>query len=197
MPIDVQTARQILNKLFQDIKPVKHRGPVRLGPGAQIPRGSVIRFQYRNWKHDPYPVVIVSSMSWAPMRKPDGEVLQPFIKGINLNYLTPFDFKRIIRNCGNPAFSYMGSIRGDMVLRRAFRYYLIGFGNIVNLQMLDCQEIMMARDISKAYDPNQIDAIKQSILKQLEQQANVKASELTATAPVEAQPMEAGIGEAE
>jgi hypothetical protein len=131
------------------------------------------------------------------MRKPDGGFVQPFIKGINLNYLTPFDFRRIIRNCGNPTFSYVGSIKGDMVLRHAFRYYLIGFGNIVNLQMLDCQEIMMARDISKAYDPNQIDAIKQSILRQLEQQANIKASELTATAPVEAQPMEAEVGEGE
>ena len=205
MPLNVQTARQILNNLFQNIQPV--RGPRSVGVGGQIPRGSIIRFGYRNWKHDPYPVVIVTDVSWAPRQKMNGGIEQPFIKGINLNYLTSFDFQRIVRNCGNAAFSY-NTIMGDNQLKRAYRHYVVGFDNIQNLQLLNCDDIVAARDISRAYDPNQIDAIKQSIQKQLEQQVNVKAEELSqsqqkfdfmqqAPEPMPGQQMELPFGEVE
>jgi hypothetical protein len=176
MPLNAQTARQVLNNLFQKIQPV--RGPRSVGIGGQIPRGSIVRFGYRNWKHDPYPVIIVTDVSWAARRRMDGGIEQPFIKGINLNYLTLFDFQRIVKNCGNAAFSY-NSIMGDNQLKRAYRHYLVGFDNIQNLQMLNCEEVVMARNISREYDPNQTDAIRQSIQRQLEQQANIKAEELS------------------
>jgi small nuclear ribonucleoprotein (snRNP)-like protein len=171
MPNQIQSARQILNSLFQNIK------SPGVATGGNIPKGSVIRFGYRNWRRDPYPVVIVTSVSWGQVRKTDGRIEQPFIKGINLNYLTPFDFQRIIKNCGSPAFSYQ-SIMGDKALTKAYRHYLVGFDNILNLQMLDCREILSAREVSRAYDPNQADAIKESIRRQLQQQANVKADEM-------------------
>lgn len=173
---NIQTARQILNSLFQEVRPMQG-GPKPVAVGGMIPRGSVIRFHYRNWKHDPYPVLIVTSISWAARPKMNGGIEQPFIKGINLNYLTPFDFQRIIKNCGNAGFSYR-SVMGDRTLSHAYRHYLVGFDNIVSLQMLDCKDILAARDVTRAYNPNQADAIKQAILRQLQQQANVKSSEL-------------------
>ncbi|MCK9459720.1 MAG: hypothetical protein M0R80_08785 [Proteobacteria bacterium] len=203
MPLNVQTARQILNNLFQNIQPV--RGPRSVGVGGQIPRGSIIRFGYRNWKHDPYPVVIVTDVSWAARQRTNGGIEQPFIKGINLNYLTSFDFQRIVINCGNAAFSY-NTIMGDNQLKRAYRHYVVGFDNIQNLQMLNCDDIVAARDISRAYDPNQMDAIKQSIQRQLEQQVNIKAEELSQPqqqkfdfmqTPGAGQQMELPFGEAE
>ena len=170
MPLSTKldTVRTTLNNLFQKVEST---------PGG-VRKGSIVRFMYRGWKHDPYPIVIVTDVNVAPVYRSDGRVIEPRIRGLNLNYLTFNSFNRVLQNCGDAGFSYR-SIMGNRDLLNAFRHYKFGFGNIVNLEILDCEAIKSAAMVTRAYDPNQADAIKEAIRQQLEQRANITAEQMT------------------
>ena len=87
----------MVQSLFQPVT----KGPVA-NPDPNTPadpivrKGSLISFNYMFMKHDPYPMVIVTDIMYGRR-----------IRGVNLNYLTFRDIKRMLDQFGeNPAFSY-------------------------------------------------------------------------------------------
>jgi len=148
--------------------------PVSSYPGKksvglfQVAKGSLIRFQYTLWKHDPYPLLIVTD------RLPDGDV-----RGVNLRYLTLNYVVFLIQHyCGKPV-SY-GNLRANDLFVRSFRRFK-SFG-MRNIEMLDCDLILKTIDIIRTYDPNQEQAMREAVQKQLQRQVNPTAEDLSMAA---------------
>lgn len=129
-----------------------------------LKKGSLITFNYMFWKHDPYPLLIVSNV-----------IQGKFIKGVNLHYLTFPYIKNLIKNCNNPAFSYQ-TIKGDRYISNAFRGYK--WNGIRQIKYLDCDFILNAMGLTRGIDVNQLDAIKKSVQDQVGKQMGIKAEDL-------------------
>jgi hypothetical protein len=134
---------------------------------AQVTTGSLIRFQYTMWKHDPYPMLIVMD------RLPNGD-----IRGINLRYLTLNYVVFLIRQYCWRQFSYQNVAMNDIFVKSFRRYKSFGMRNI---EMLDSDFILKTIDIIRTHDPNQEKAMRESIQKQLQKQMNPTAEELQAS----------------
>lgn len=143
-------------------------------PNFFIKQGSLISFSYQFWVHDPYPVIIVTKST-------PGYI----IKGININYLTfPF-IKNLLRaNCNNTGFSWQ-NVKGDKYIESAFRSYK--WNGIRQVKTLDCTFLLDVMATVRANDPNQIQAIKESIREQINRTVNPKA-EPTTEQPMNQQP---------
>ena len=156
-----QTPKMHMAGLF---KPVRG-GPKKVGLG-EVRSGAVIRFNYTLWKHDPYPLVIVTD------RMPDGDV-----RGVNLRYFILNYVVQMIRNyCGKPGFSFR-NIAPNRYFVGAFRRYK-SFG-MRNIEMLDCDLILKTIDMIRTHDPNQQQAMREAVQEQLRKKVNVTAEELT------------------
>lgn len=143
-----------------------------LGPSsARTPtmRGSLITFNYMFHKpgHDPAPLVLVTDI-WAD-----------YVRGINLHYLTFPVIRRLLMPkpgqsvCDSPAFTYQ-YIKGDGYIKSAFRQYKRT--GMLRERKLDCSFIMNALSISRSFDPNEIEAIRQSVREQIRRMANPQAA---------------------
>ena len=159
----------------------------------QVTPGSIVRFNYGQAKHDPYPLVMVTDSNLTPIIKPNGKTIQPRIRGLNLNYFTVNEMSKMILNyCGQQGFSYRSHVKvlGPVIAKR-FRYYKWSLGGVNNLQILDSKQILAIIDMMRAYDPNQADAIKKAAKDQLSKQVNPKAEEIQQAEPQpEQEPME-------
>lgn len=161
---------------FQDQvwTPLEKRGP--LNPA--IGRGSLVNFNYLFYKagHDPSPLVLITDV-WAE-----------YIRGINLHYLTFPVIKKMIYPgpgisvCDNPIFTYQylknNPTAGQYILR-AFRQYKRN--GIDSLKKLDCDFIANSLAISRSFDPNEIEAIRQSVREQINRLMNPQAQALPET----------------
>lgn len=106
----------LLNQAFQPVTPKKRSGP--LNPFIGI--GDLVRFQYTNWKHDPYPMIIVHDSHFVYPTNPGAG---DHLRGVNLNYLTMSAIVYMGQNfCGSQGFNY-GSIVGRRDITAAFRTY--------------------------------------------------------------------------
>lgn len=169
MPNPVQITHGLLDTLFKKVR-----------IGTQLTRGTIIRFYYGQAKTDPYPMVMVTDFTRNVIYLPDGRIINPRIRGLNLNYFTVNEISKLIINyCGNTGFSYR-YIMGDIPTRKRFRHYKWILGGITNLQILDSRQILAVIDIMRAYDPNQADAIRKAAKEQLSKRVNVPAEEMIA-----------------
>ena len=172
MPNPIQITHGLLDTLFKKVR-----------VGTQLTKGTIIRFSYGQAKTDPYPMVMVTDFSQTVVTLPDGRVINPRIRGLNLNFFTANEISKLITNyCGNKGFSYR-YIMGDRPTQKRFRHYKWTLGGISNLQILDSRQIIAVIDIMRAYDPNQADAIRKAAKEQLGKQMNPTAEEMTNEQP--------------
>lgn len=131
--------------------------------------GTLVTFQYKFFKTDPYPLVIITSVNQGQ-----------FIKGINLHYLTFSYIKTVLQtHAGNTSFSW-NQVKLDTYLSNAFRHYKWAGIAWQSFRTLDAQLIVKVANMVRSIDPNEVRAIKQSIREQINQQMNVTADQLSA-----------------
>jgi hypothetical protein len=132
----------------------------KLGPG------SLVQFTYVFAKpnHDKTPLVLITRL------------MNNYIKGINLHYLTFPVIKNILQPsgmnaCNNPSFSY-NMIKSNRQIPEAFRirqYKKIG---ISRLKIMDCNFILNVMGTVRAIDPQEVEAIRNTIRDQLNRTIN-------------------------
>lgn len=163
------------NALFD---PVNMPAPGQVNP--IVGRGSLVTFSYAYHKpgHDAQPLVMVT------------DIWNDYIRGINLHYLDFPTIKKLmfpspgVSVCENPVFTYqylkqkqyIGSSsknkRGGLI--SAFRQYKRG--GVQQLRKLNCSFVANALALSRSFDPNEIEAIRQSVREQIRRLANPEAS---------------------
>ena len=132
-----------------------------------ISRGSLVIFNYSFWKNDPRPLVIVTDYN-----------LNGKMRGINLHYLTYLYIRNILNIASNSqgGFSY-NNIKNDSYIVNSFRSYK--WNGISQIKKFDLKFINQMIDNSRNFDPNQIQAIRQSVNQQLQQQYVSSADNMT------------------
>lgn len=127
-----------------------------------ISKGNLLSFNYMFWKHDPYPLVILTD--YMPGNR---------VRGVNLNYLTFNYVKNILNMYGeNKGFSY-GSIKYDRYIVGAFRSYK--WNGIRQVRKLDSKYLLNLVSTVRSFDKNNLEAIKETIQDQLNKPTNPKA----------------------
>lgn len=160
--------------LFDDFDPLRRIATNQYGvAGRTITKGSLISFQYPksfatipNVIHDPRPMLIVT------------DVWPPYIRGVNLHYLTYPYIKKLLQTWGgNQSFSY-SNIKPDKYVALAFRmYYLKG---IMRPKRLDSEWLNVVLQSARAFDSGEVEKIRSVIEQQIQSRLQIKASELTA-----------------
>lgn len=130
----------------------------------QIKKGSLITFNYSFWKNDAYPLIIVSQI--LPGNK---------IWGVNIHYLTFNYIRNLLKNCGNPSFSYQ-TIKGDNYLKNAYRSYK--WLGIRTVKVLDCNTLLNIMGTIRSFDPADAEIVRKNVQQQLRQQINPKINEV-------------------
>jgi hypothetical protein len=157
-----------LQQMFQRIDqpggrdPFRQIGTSQYGPSVKrIEKGSLIHFKYTNFKHDPYPLVVIT------------DIFPNHIRGVNLHYLTFNYVKQILRqHCDNNMFSYL-TIRGDQFLVNSFRTYKrLG---IKQPKRLDCQFILNVLATVRSFDPAEVEHMRHFVREQLQRQMTPRA----------------------
>ena len=145
---------------------------------STVSRGSLITFNYLFFKpgHDPIPLVLVTDV-WAK-----------YVRGINLHYLTFPAIKKLLfpgpgkSICDSPMFSYQ-YLKGNEYILSAFRQYKRN--GIESLRKLNCEFIVNALSISRSFDPNEIEAIRNSVREQIRKIINPQAAATDAERPTD------------
>jgi hypothetical protein len=149
-----QTMNPAISGLFKSINRKNYQNFLQ--------RGSLIIFNYAMWKHDPYPLVLVTDFIYGQR-----------LRGINLHYLTfPFikDLLRLSYN--NASFSY-GNVKPMQYIVSAFRVYK--WQGIKQIKVLDKDFLLTVMGTVRSFDPNQIKAIRESVQEQIKRAVNPKA----------------------
>jgi hypothetical protein len=169
LPAGMQIPGSLQEKLqrLQQPQPFQTVPANQYGPSTRlIGEGSLVNFNYLFWKHDPYPLVIVT------------RIYKFYISGINLHYLTFPYIKNILQgNCDNRGFSY-NNIKGDQYIVNAFRTYKRS--GIKRLKTLDCAFILNVLASVRTIDPQEVEKLRQLVQEQLRRRAQPKAEEMTA-----------------
>jgi hypothetical protein len=152
----------------QQPKPAIRR--VMLNPNGWIPKaGDLFVCRYTFWKHDPSPLVLVSS------RYKDGRVA-----GVNLHNLTLNDMKNLIAQYCNKSFNYQTNIKGRKEIIKGFRTYRPD--GLKKVRMIDCQYFLSTLGVvqhSRMMSPGEVEKIRQQIQQQLRQKVTPTAQDLT------------------
>lgn len=127
-------------------------------------KGSLVQFTYDFSRpgHDRTPLVVVT------------DIMPNYVRGINLHYLTFPVIKNILQvsgmnACNNRNFSY-ANIKADRYIISAFRQYKkVG---IKRLKILDCNFILNVMGSVRAIDPQEVEAIRNTIREQLNRTIN-------------------------
>lgn len=153
---------------FQDaVLPNGLSAPKTVNP--TVGRGSLVTFSYLFHKpgHDPVPLVLVT------------DIWDKYIRGINLHYLTFPTIKKLLfpgpgqSICESPQFTYQ-YIKGNNYIVSSFRQYKRN--GIESLKKLNCEFIVNALAISRSFDPNEIEAIRNSVREQIRRMTNPQAA---------------------
>lgn len=119
-------------------------------------------------KHDPYPLVIVTDLIYGRR-----------IRGVNLNYLTFNNIKKMLGTYGdNKAFSYQ-NIKNDVTVGaavHAFRTYK--WLGVRQLRKLDTEFLLQTIDVARSYDPAEMQAMRKAVQEQIQQKVSPKADEI-------------------
>jgi len=164
-----------VQNLFQPVNQAIPANPnPRTAVNQHIGPGALMTFAYSFWKHDPYPLIIVTKVNQGRM-----------VKGVNLHYLQfPYIKNLLNAQCDNPGFSFQ-SIKGQDYLVDAFRSYK--WGGIRQVKMLDCKFLLTVMGMVRSFDPAEIEIIRRQVQEQIRQQVNPKAYEVTAPQPMQPQ----------
>lgn len=135
---------------------------INMNQSSIIGKGSLISFNYTFWKHDPYPLVMLTD--YQPGMR---------VRGVNLNYLTFNIMKNMLSAYGeNRGFSY-SNIKFDKYIVGAFRTYK--WNGVRGVRRLDSKYLASLVSITRSFDRTNLDAIKKIIQEQLNKQVNPKA----------------------
>ena len=146
--------------------PFQRQGANQFGPTVKrITQGSLVYFSYANYKHDPYPLIIVT------------DIFKNSIRGVNLHYLTFQYIKNLLhRHCDNMMFSYF-NIKQDQYITDAFRTYKrLG---IQKLRKLDCKFLLNVLGSVTSFDPAEVEQMRVYVREQLQRQVTPRANEMT------------------
>lgn len=144
-------------------------------------RGDLISFNYilHSPGHDAYPLVLVTDPNFSQSKYGSRtSFAQQYVRGINLHYLTfPVIKKLIFPNdkqsvCENTNLTYQ-SIKDDGYISTAFRQYKKSGMSLV--KKLDCKFIVNAMSFSRSFDPNEIEAVRNSVRDQINRLVNPPA----------------------
>lgn len=158
--------------LFEDFNPIQRLARNQFGFSSQrVGRGSLISFYYpRSWAvvpnviHDPYPMVILT------------DIWPEYIRGLNLHYLTFPYVKRILENYGGTNFTY-AHISPDAYMAQAFRMYVRR--GVQRPKLLDMPWLQAVLQEARSFSPGEVEKIRMSIQRQIQQRLQAKADELT------------------
>lgn len=139
-----------------------------------IQKGSLISCQYLYWKHDPYPLVLITDIgAGSQVGLIQGEA---GIRGVNLHYLTyRYISDMLNKYCDQRGFSY-SLIKSDQYITNAYRTYKQS--GLRQIKLLDCQVINAMLQTARSYRPDQIKKIREQIQEQLQRQVNPKAEDI-------------------
>jgi hypothetical protein len=131
--------------------------------------GSLISFNYKFFKHDPNPTVILT------------KILPDYLVGINIHYLTYNDIKRLlnpkeVNACKNKGFGYP-LVKNKAYIIKGFRVYKRK--GIQNLKYLDCDKMIQMMGLKKVVNPKEAREINKQVEKQINRKTNVKANQIT------------------
>jgi hypothetical protein len=162
--------------LFEDFNPIQRIAANQYGASVkEIGRGSLISFHYpRSWAiipniiHDPYPVILITNI-WSK-----------YVCGVNLHYLRYQEIQSLLTYWGgNSGFSWAAikKSRLYMPLRYAIRMYVRG--GIVTPKKLDSPFLLQVLKSVRTFSPGELEQIKLTIQKQIQQRLQAKANEMT------------------
>lgn len=129
-------------------------------------QGSLLIAKYGNWKHDPYPLILVSSLY------SDGR-----LGGINLHYLTFKFIKNLLQRFRlfPGSFSFR-AIKGDKYIANAYRTY--HKNKLTQAKLLNIDFLLTILGSIRSFSPNEIERMRREIEKQLRQQVNPRAADI-------------------
>ncbi len=142
--------------------PFSRVGANQYGPTVKpLTKGSLVSFNYQFFKHDPYPLIVIT------------DIFKDYIRGVNLHYLTfPFVKRILSAHCDNMMFSYF-IIKNDAYIVNAFRTYKrLG---VKQLKKLDCGFLLRVLEGVRTFNPAEVEAMRQYVRDQLRQQVNPRA----------------------
>lgn len=129
-------------------------------------KGTLVVAKYDFWKHDPYPLILVSAL-YSDQR----------LAGINLHYLTFKYIKSLVKAYSdNRGFSYQ-LIKGDKYIVQAFRTYKRA--GLKQGKIIDGDFLLNVLGTARSYSPNEVEKIRQHIQTQLRQQVNPRSDQMT------------------
>lgn len=129
-------------------------------------KGTLVIAKYDFWKHDPYPLILVSAL-YGDQR----------LAGINLHYLTFKYVKSLVKAyCNNKGFSYQ-LIKGDKYIVQAFRTYKKA--GLKQGKIIDSDFLLNVLGTARSYSPNEVEKIRQHIQQQLRQQVNPRSDQMS------------------
>ena len=159
------TQPQIQQKpLQQQQKPLFRRAV-----GEKPKKGDLIGFRYMFWKHDPHPLVLVTS------QYNDGRVA-----GVNLHNLTLWDMKNLVSQyCNKGNISYQTAVKGKREIVKGFRTYR--WNGIKDMTVIDCNNFLGRMGIvreKRLLSPNEVEKLRLQVQQQLKRQINPKAQDM-------------------
>jgi hypothetical protein len=139
----------------------------RLGPKT-LTKGSIISFKYDFFKNDPYPTIIVTSVS------------KDYISGLNIHVLTFYRIKELlgtkINACKNPAFGY-NLVKGNGYIIKAYRKYKkVGMRSV---KIFDCDAFLNIIGITRVLTPKEAKIIRNDVSNQINKKTNINADQIT------------------
>ena len=162
---------KLLQQIFQ---PVNKKNPQNNALKTEFPfkRGNLILFNYMFWKHDPYPLVIISP-------PPNQSLIvqgKGHLWGVNLHMLQFKDMQRLLKNAKSPNFSYLSYVKGDTQLRKAYRSYK--WAGIRQVKTLNVDFFLNVAGTIRSQDPAEVEIIRKNVQEQIDKQINPKAYEI-------------------
>jgi hypothetical protein len=170
---------------FQDALLQNFQNNAPASPNAIVGRGSLITFDYMFYKHDPKPLVLITDYPYFDPRNGPRMREIVYVRGLNFHYLTFPAIKNLMflemsqnkTMCENQQFSYQNYLKGTVkpiMPRSAFRQYKVQ--GVRSIKKLNCEFIVKALEISRSFDPNQIEAIRKEVREQIRRMANPQAA---------------------
>lgn len=137
--------------------------------GEKPKKGELIGFRYMFWKHDPRPLVLVTS------QYNDGRVA-----GVNLHNLTLWDIKNLVSQyCNKGNISYQTAVKGRREIVKGFRTYR--WDGIKDMTVIDCNNFLGRMGIvreKRLLSPNEVAKMRLQVQQQLKRQINPKAQDM-------------------
>lgn len=143
--------------------------PVKRFYSGKPKKGDLVAFRYTFWKHDPHPLVLVTSIYQ------DGKVA-----GVNLHNLTIVDMKNLVYQYCNKPISYESAVKGRKEISKGFRTYK--WNGVKDLNVLDCNNFLKRLGVvreKKLLSPSEVEKVRSQIQQQLRRQINPFAKDLT------------------